>query len=241
MSELSITNLNVSVGNKPIVKDFSIEIKSGEIHALMGPNGSGKSTLSNALMGKAGYEITSGEFEIDGKDLLGIPTWKRAQAGLFLTMQYPVEVPGVSTYDVLSNALPDFSQKELLSKIDNLTSELNIDKSTLDRGINVDFSGGEKKRNETLQLSLLNTKFAIIDELDSGLDIDSLRKVSEKIKELVNDNKIGILLITHYKRILEVLKPDYVHIFSDGSIVKSGDYQLAEKLEEVGYSSFRSS
>lgn len=236
---LQVKNLYVSTDKKEILKGLNLTINPGEIHAIMGPNGSGKSSLSLALMGHPSYQITSGSIKLDGKDLTTLTPDKRAKLGLFLAMQYPVAVPGVSVFNLLRSANKNLeSQKVAALQFQKIVKKemknLKIDEKFLTRSINDGFSGGEKKKMETLQLSILRPKYAILDETDSGLDIDSLKTVSSGINNVFS-KKIGILLITHYQRILRYVKPNYVHILIDGKIVKTGDSQLAGEIEKTGY------
>ncbi|HSJ91802.1 MAG TPA: Fe-S cluster assembly ATPase SufC [Ilumatobacter sp.] len=242
MSTLEIRGLTTSVAGKQILNGVDLTVRSGEVHAVMGPNGAGKSTLSAAIMGKPGYEVVAGSVLLDGDDVLAMPAWRRAAAGLHLVMQYPTEVPGVTLDAVLSEALQTQGRS-----IDDLTAVLraeaariNFEERFLDRPLNVDLSGGEKKRNETLQLAVLRPKFAILDELDSGLDIDALRDCSRRVEDLSNDaeHPLGVIAITHYTRLLEVLRPDHVHILVKGRIVASGGPELADVLERDGYAAF---
>ena len=239
MSTLSIQNLAVVVGEQQILKGVDLEISSGQVHAVMGPNGAGKSTLSNVIMGKPGYQITSGSIELDGRDLSSLPTWERAQAGLFLAMQYPTEVPGVSVRETLELALRSRGADhiDVASRLDEEADQIGLPKELLERALNVDFSGGEKKRNETAQLAVLTPEIAVLDELDSGLDIDALRACAERIEAMTNDGRVG-LCIPHYHRLLDHLIADYVHILVDGQIVESGGPELAQELEDGGYSRF---
>ncbi|HIY86059.1 MAG TPA: Fe-S cluster assembly ATPase SufC [Candidatus Yaniella excrementavium] len=244
MSTLEIKDLHVSIdteqGEKEILKGVSLTIKSGETHALMGPNGSGKSTLAQAIAGHPSYTVTGGEILLDGEDVLEMEVDERAQAGLFLAMQYPVEVPGVSMSNFLRTAKTALDgeapairtwTKDVRSAMDNLEME----SSFATRNVNEGFSGGEKKRAEILQLELFKPKFAILDETDSGLDIDALRVVSAGVNRAQETNDMGSMLITHYTRILRYIKPDYVHVFVDGKIVDSGGEELADRLEDEGY------
>lgn len=242
MTTLSITNLSVTVGEQQILKGVDLEVSSGQVHAVMGPNGAGKSTLSNAIMGKAGYRITSGSIELDGQDLSVLATWERAQAGLFLAMQYPTEVPGVSVRETLQLALQarGLDQVDVEFRLDEEAQQIGLRKELLDRALNVDLSGGEKKRNETAQLAVLVPQIAVLDELDSGLDIDALRACAQRIEAMTNEG-LGVLCITHYHRLLDHLVADRVHILVDGQIVESGGPELAEELEADGYSRFTSS
>lgn len=239
MTVLSIKNLGVAVAEQQILHGVDLEVASGEVHAVMGPNGAGKSTLSNAIMGKAGYQITSGSLELDGQDLSPLPTWARAQAGLFLAMQYPTEVPGVSVRETLELALAERSSQEIdvQSRLLEEAEKIGLAKELLDRALNVDMSGGEKKRNETAQLAVLDPQIAVLDELDSGLDIDALRACAERI-EGMTEQGLGVLCITHYHRLLDYLPADHVHILVGGRIVESGGPELAVELEAEGYSRF---
>lgn len=237
---LHITDLHIQIEDTPIVRGVNLEIKPGEVHAIMGPNGSGKSTLANTLMGHPKYQITEGSIVIDGVDVTALGPEERAKAGLFLSMQYPPEIPGVTIQNFLRtayNALhPDKQvnpiefQKVLKSKM----SELKIDPEFARRHLNVGFSGGEKKRAEILQLALLDPTYALLDETDSGLDVDALRIVSEGINHFKNEKK-GVLLITHYNRILQYVQPDFVHIMRNGVIERTGGPELALEVEEKGY------
>ena len=230
MTTLEIKNLAVSVGGSQILNDVTLTIKSGEVHAVMGPNGAGKSTLSAALMGKPGYVVTGGSVKLDGVDVLALPTWQRATAGLHLIMQYPTEIPGVMLQDAMSAAL-DARERDttnLLSLISTEAKRISFDTELVDRAVNVDFSGGEKKRNETVQLAVLQPKIAILDELDSGLDIDALRDCAQRVEDATLEMNLGVLVITHYSRLFEQLKPDFVHILTNGRIAKSAGPELAD-------------
>ena len=243
MPTLEIRDLHVAVGDKEILRGVDLTVRGGETHAIMGPNGSGKSTLAYALAGHPKYTVTKGEVLLDGEDLLAMSVDERARAGLFLAMQYPVEVPGVSVSNFLRSAitairgeapkLRDF-RNELRSKMEALA----IDPSFAQRNVNEGFSGGEKKRHEILQLELINPKVAILDETDSGLDIDALRMVSGRINRFRSRGDTGVLLITHYTRILRYVAPDFVHVFAGGRIVEEGGPELAEKLEAEGYEAY---
>ena len=240
MTTLEIKNLAVSVGGSQILNDVTLTIKSGEVHAVMGPNGAGKSTLSAALMGKPGYVVTGGSVKLDGVDMLALPTWQRATAGLHLIMQYPTEIPGVMLQDAMSAAL-DARKRDttnLRSLIATEAKRISFDTDLVDRAVNVDFSGGEKKRNETVQLAVLQPKIAILDELDSGLDIDALRDCAQRVEDATREMKLGVLVITHYSRLFEQLKPDFVHILTNGRIVKSAGPELADELEVTGYAAY---
>lgn len=250
MSTLEIKNLCAQVAAadensepKQILKGVNLTIKSGETHAIMGPNGSGKSTLSYTIAGHPKYEVTGGQVLLDGEDLLEMEVDERARAGLFLAMQYPVEIPGVSMANFLRTAATAVrgeapKLRDWVKEVRQAQEELHIDKAFSERSVNEGFSGGEKKRHEILQLDLLKPKFAILDETDSGLDVDALRVVSEGINNYRDRNDGGVLLITHYKRILNYVRPDYVHVFADGKIVTSGGPELADELEEHGYDRF---
>jgi Fe-S cluster assembly ATP-binding protein len=240
MSTLEIRDLQVSVGSTQILNGITLTINSGEVHAVMGPNGAGKSTLSAAIMGKPGYEITGGSVTLDGQDVLAMPTWQRAVAGLHLVMQYPTEVPGVKLSEVLSEALTarHATLPNLNKTINEEAARISFDSELVNRAVNVDFSGGEKKRNETLQLAVLKPKIAILDELDSGLDIDALRDCAKRVEDATNETGMGALVITHYSRLFEELKPDFVHILAKGRIVKSGGPELADELERDGYAAY---
>jgi Fe-S cluster assembly ATP-binding protein len=238
---LSVKDLHVSIEEKEILKGFGIDVKGGEIHAIMGPNGTGKSTLASALMGHPNYEVTSGEATFNGEDLFEMEVDERARAGLFLAMQYPSEVSGVTNADFIRSAMnadrsedDQVSLMQFIRKIDDKMGMLEIDQSFQHRYLNEGFSGGEKKRNEILQLLMLEPKIAILDEIDSGLDIDALKVVAKGINELRSDD-FGCMIITHYQRLLNYIQPDYVHVMMQGRIVKSGGPELAQKLEEQGY------
>ncbi len=237
---LVIEGLRAGVAGREILRGVDLVVPSGEVHAVMGRNGSGKSTLSHVLMGKPGYEILGGRVTLGGVDLLSLPTWKRAQAGLFLAMQYPIEVPGVSLDDALAAAFAARGDDPALvhALVGAEAARIGFDEQFLTRPLNVDLSGGEKKRNETLQLAVLAPSFALLDELDSGLDVDALREVSRRIFELVQERGIGVLAITHYRRLLEELRPDAVHVLADGRIVASGGPELADELERTGYGEY---
>jgi Fe-S cluster assembly ATP-binding protein len=230
----------VSVAGNQILNGVNLTISSGEVHAVMGPNGAGKSTLSAAIMGKPGYVITGGSVTLDGVDMLALPTWQRAVAGLHLVMQYPTEVPGVKLNDTLAEALGARGRSiaTLDATIAKEAARINFDPELVQRPLNVDLSGGEKKRNETLQLALLEPKIAILDELDSGLDIDALRDCARRVEDATRETNLGALVITHYSRLFEELKPDFVHILAKGKIVKSGGPELADELERDGYAAF---
>lgn len=237
MSELIIEGLRAKVAGREILHGIDLTLRSGEVHAVMGPNGSGKSTLSHVLLGRPGYEVTGGRVLLDGVEMLGRPTWERAQAGLFLGMQYPIAVPGVSQEAVLEESFRA-GGRQVASVGALLASEavrVGLDPRLLTRSINVDLSGGERKRNETVQLAVLKPKFAILDEIDSGLDVDALRAVSRRVEAATTESELGVLAITHYTRLLKELRSDRVHVLSKGRIVKSGGPELADELERSGY------
>jgi Fe-S cluster assembly ATP-binding protein len=240
MSTLEIRDLVASVAGKTILNGITLTVSSGEVHAVMGPNGAGKSTLSAVVMGKPGYEVISGSVVLDGVDMLALPSWRRAQAGLHLVMQYPTEVPGVQLLDVMHHAFSarDMGTADLDARLHAEAERIGFDAALLERALNVDLSGGEKKRNETLQVAMLEPKIVILDELDSGLDIDALRDCAQRIEALTNEQNLGVLAITHYNRLLEVLRPDHVHILVKGRIVSSGGPELADQLEVDGYAAF---
>lgn len=239
MSTLKIDGLNASVGGKQILNGIDLTVSSGEVHAVMGPNGAGKSTLSAVIMGKPGYEVISGSVTLDGVDVLAMPTWRRAVAGLHLIMQYPTEVPGVSLQYALTEALKARGAltADLHERLESEAEAINFDPRFLDRPLNVDLSGGEKKRNETLQMAILQPKIAVLDELDSGLDIDALRDCARRVEQLTQEG-LGALVITHYSRLLVELRPDFVHVLAKGRIVKSGGAELVDELERDGYAAF---
>lgn len=244
MKMLEIKNLYATIDGKEILKGIDLTVNAGEVHAIMGPNGAGKSTLSNVLAGRDGYEITQGEIIFKGENLIDLEPEERAQRGVFLAFQYPVEIPGVSNIYLLKaalNAVRKYRGLDELDAIDFLTlvrskmELVKMDEQFLHRSVNEGFSGGEKKRNEILQMALLEPTLAILDETDSGLDIDALRIVSEGVNALRNSER-SMVMITHYQRLLDYIVPDYVHVLSDGRIVKSGDKDLAKELEKSGYS-----
>ena len=239
---LKIKNLEAAIDNKKILKGINLNIKPGEVHAIMGPNGSGKSTLANVLSGKNGYEI-KGEINYNGDNLSALSIEERAQKGIFLAFQYPLEIPGVSTNIFLKTSLNSVRKARGEKELDTLTflklikekaKELNIDEKFLSRQLNVGFSGGEKKKNEILQMKLLEPKLSILDETDSGLDIDALRVVADGVNSYKNKEN-AFLIITHYQRLLDYIKPDYIHVLSDGKIIKTGNADLGEQLEKTGY------
>lgn len=240
---LNIQNLHAKIDNKEILKGLNLSINAGEVHAIMGPNGSGKSTLANVLAGRDGYDVTKGEVDYEGKDLLELSPEERAWAGLFLAFQYPVEIPGVNNVYLLKAAVnavrkyrgePELDAVEFLGLIKEKMKIVKMKEDLLNRSVNEGFSGGEKKRNEIFQMAVLEPKLAILDETDSGLDIDALKIVSEGVNSLRNEER-AIILVTHYQRLLDYIKPDHVHVLSNGKIIKSGGPELALELEEKGY------
>jgi Fe-S cluster assembly ATP-binding protein len=237
VSTLRVSGLNAGIDRQEILRGVDLEVGSGEVHALMGPNGSGKSTLAHTLMGRDEYTVTSGSVTIDGVELLGMPTWQRAAAGLFVAMQYPVEVPGVRLEDLMVAAIrgrggdPD----GLHERLEKEARRLGVADEFLTRAVNDEFSGGEKKRLETLQLAVLEPKFAVLDEIDSGLDVDAMRDVARAVADMASVRGLGVLAITHYARLLTELRPDRVHVLMAGRIVGSGGPELADQLEAEGY------
>jgi Fe-S cluster assembly ATP-binding protein len=247
MSVLEITNLHVQVetdqGPKEILKGVDLTLNSDEIHAIMGPNGSGKSTLASSIAGHPAYEVTEGTVKLDGEEVLEMSVDERAKAGLFLAMQYPVEIPGVTLSNFLRTAKTAIdgeapALRGWLKEVRGSMENLRMGNEFLERNVNEGFSGGEKKRAEILQLELLKPKFAVLDETDSGLDVDALRIVSEGVNRVKGETGLGVLLITHYTRILRYIKPDFVHVFVDGRVAEEGGAELAEKLENEGYDSY---
>lgn len=240
---LKIIDLHASVDDKEILKGINLEVKPGEVHAIMGPNGAGKSTLSSVISGNENFEVTQGDILLEGESILEDAPEDRAHKGIFMSFQYPVEIPGVSVTNFIKTAInesrkarsqQEMPAKEMLQKIKEKAELLEIDKGFLSRSLNEGFSGGEKKRNEIFQMAMLEPKVAILDETDSGLDIDALRIVANGVNKLKNENN-AIIVITHYQRLLDYIVPDFVHVLSDGKIVKSGDKNLALELEEKGY------
>ena len=237
---LEIRNLHANAGDTQILNGINLTVRSGEVHAVMGPNGAGKSTLSAAIMGKPGYTVTEGSIMLNGSDIVAMPTWQRALAGLHLVMQYPTEIPGVGIDELLSEALTErgLDPAKLTARIAGEATRIGLDEALIHRAVNVDFSGGEKKRNETLQLAVLEPRIVVLDELDSGLDIDALRDCARRVEDLTNERNLGVLVITHYSRIFADLKPNFVHILAKGRIVASGGSELADQLERDGYEAF---
>ena len=240
---LTIKDLQVRIENKQILKGLDLAVNAGEVHAIMGPNGSGKSTLASVLAGRDGYDVTAGAVEYDGRDLFELSPEERARQGIFLAFQYPVEIPGVNNIYLLKAALnairahqgqPPLDAVEFLQVVRQKMQLVKMDESLLNRSVNEGFSGGEKKRNEIFQMAVLEPRLAILDETDSGLDIDALKTVAEGVNTLRNESR-AIVLVTHYQRLLNYIVPDYVHVLSDGKIIRSGDRGLAVELEEKGY------
>lgn len=243
---LKIENLTVSVSNKIILKDFNLEIKSGEIHAIMGPNGTGKSTLSKVIMGDSEYKIESGSIYYNNILLNDMPVDQRAKLGIFLSMQMPPEIEGVTLSDLLRTAVhnkegENFKLFEFIKKIDGIQEKLQMDNNMIHRSINVGSSGGERKKNEVLQMYMLNPSFVILDEIDSGLDVDSLKLIGESVMNYYKESKCSILVITHYERLLDYITPTHVHIMKNGSIILSGGVKLIKEIETNGYKNINSS
>jgi Fe-S cluster assembly ATP-binding protein len=240
VTTLRIAGLRAAAGGREILHGIDLTVSSGEVHAVMGPNGAGKSTLSGVVMGKPGYEVLGGAVTLDGRDVLAMEPWERAIAGLYLVMQYPTEVPGVRLEAALAEALlaRGLAIDGLTERLREEAARIGFDERFLERPLNVDLSGGEKKRNETLQLAVLAPRIAMLDELDSGLDIDALRACARRVEAATHDTGLGVLAITHYSRLLHELKPDHVHILVRGRIVASGGSELADQLERDGYAAF---
>jgi len=240
VTTLTVQGLRASAGGSEILQGIDLTVSSGEVHAVMGPNGAGKSTLSGVIMGKPGYEVLGGSVTLDGQDVLTMAPYERAVAGLYLAMQYPTEVPGVRLDAVLTEGLRARGRDtgDLLATLRSEAVRIGFDERFLDRPLNVDLSGGEKKRNETLQLAVLAPRIAILDELDSGLDVDALRACARRVEAATQEDDLGVLAITHYSRLLHELKPDHVHILVKGRIVASGGSELADQLEREGYEAF---
>ncbi|MEG2322579.1 MAG: Fe-S cluster assembly ATPase SufC [Bacilli bacterium] len=244
MHILKIKNLTVTIENKTILKNLNLEIKSGEIHAIMGPNGTGKSTLSKVIMGDTNYKIKEGFIYYDDVLLNDLTTDARARLGLFIGMQMPLEIEGVTNADLLRTAVnikdgQNFKLFNFIKELDNNIKNLKMEPDMIHRSLNMGFSGGERKKNEILQMYMLKPSFVILDEIDSGLDVDSLKIVGDKVMEYYNDNKPGLMVITHYQRLLNYIKPNFVHILKDGCIVKSGDFSLVKEIEENGYDNIK--
>ncbi|MBQ9318454.1 MAG: Fe-S cluster assembly ATPase SufC [Bacilli bacterium] len=240
MNTLKISDLSVSIDNKEILKNFNLEIKSGEIHVIMGPNGTGKSTLSKVIMGDNAYQITGGSIYYNEQLINDLKTDERARLGIFLGMQSPIEIEGVTNADLLRTAISgkdkdNFKLFEFIKELDKNVEKLHMDKDMIHRGVNLGFSGGERKKNEILQMYMLKPSIILLDEIDSGLDVDSLKLVGESILDYYKQTNCGILLVTHYQRLLDYIKPTHVHMMKDGHIIKSGDYQLVSEIEKNGY------
>ena len=240
--ELRIEGLRVGIPGREILRGVDLIVRSGEVHAVMGPNGSGKSTLAHVIMGRPGYEVLGGSITLDGVDLLALPTWERARAGLFIGMQHPIEVPGVSLATSLvaarATAGNGSAGDDIDARLRDEAARIGFDERFLDRPLNVDLSGGERKRNETLQLSVLRPRFAILDEIDSGLDVDALAAVARRVEEATEEWGLGVLAITHFRRLLNVLRADVVHVLSNGQIVATGGPELAEEVDRTGYAAY---
>ena len=238
---LSIKNLSVSVASKKVLNDFNLDIDDGSVHVIMGPNGIGKSTLSRVIMGDNNYKVSNGDIIFNGESIKKMPVDLRSRLGIFLVMQYPLEIDGVSNQDFLRTAISSHEGKKVglydfINRCEDAVNDLKMDKNLIHRSLNVGFSGGEKKKNEVLQLKLLKPKFIILDELDSGLDVDSLKVVASNIAKYKRENPdTSILIITHLTKILDYIKPNYVHVMANGEIVKTGDYSLAKEIEKEGY------
>lgn len=245
MNILKIENLTAKIGNKTILKDFNLEIKSGEIHAIMGPNGTGKSTLTKVIMGDPNYKITEGQIYFNDTKINELKVDQRARLGIFLGMQMPMEIEGVSNADFLRTALrsknENFKLFSFIKQLDKEVENLKMDKEMIHRGINEGFSGGERKKNEILQMHILKPEVVMLDEIDSGLDVDSLKIVGNSVMDYFNEEKPAILLVTHYQRLLDYIKPDFIHIMMDGKIIKSGDATLVKVVEEEGYDKIKKS
>lgn len=239
-SVLEISDLRAAIGDTEIITGLDLTVRSGEVHAIMGPNGSGKSTLSHVLMGRPGYTVLGGSVRLGGVELLDLPTWERSQAGLFLALQYPTEVPGVRVRDLFeaSFAAAGRDTDQIPALVGAEAEAIGFGEQFLDRALNVDLSGGEKKRNETLQLGVLAPRFAILDELDSGLDVDALRMCARRIEQATDRSGLGVIAITHYSRLFSELRPDVVHVFAGGTIAETGGPELADRLEDEGYAAW---
>ncbi len=251
MSVLEVEALHASAGTREVVRGVDLTVRSGEVHVVMGPNGSGKSTLAHALMGRPGTTVTSGSIRIDGKELVGLPAWRRAKAGLFLALQQPIEVPGVLLEAAMEEALSGPAgdaggdpagaaeiPAEIPARLREEAAAIGFDERFLARPLNVDLSGGERKRNEVVQLGVLRPKFAVLDEIDSGLDVDAVRAVARRIERATSEWGLGVVAVTHFHRLLRELRADTVHVLVDGRLVKSGGPELAEDLERTGYRAY---
>lgn len=237
---LTIEGLRASAGGKEVLHGVDLEVRAGEVHAVMGPNGSGKSTLAHALMGRPGTQVTAGRVAIDGVDLLDLATWQRARAGLFVALQQPVEVPGVKMESFMAEALDLLSTDhgDLAERLAAEARRIGLNRTLLERPVNVDLSGGERKRNETVQLGVLRPRFAVLDEIDSGLDVDALRAVARRVEDATAEWGLGVLAVTHFPRLLAELRADRVHVLVAGQVVASGGSELAEELESSGYQAY---
>ncbi len=246
MHNLKINNLSVSIGDKKILDNFNLEIKSGEVHTIMGPNGIGKSTLLKVIMGDDTYTITNGDILFDDESILDKTVDERANIGIFLGLQTPIEIEGVSNADFLRTACStknknNFKLMHFIKELESNSDKLKLNKDFIHRDLNIGFSGGEKKKNEILQMYMLKPSIVLLDEIDSGLDVDSLKIVGDNVTEYKKESNCGILLITHYQRLLDYIKPDFVHIMVDGKIVKTGDYKLVKYIEDNGYNEYMDS
>lgn len=246
MSVFEVDGLHASAGTREVVKGVDLTVRSGEVHVVMGPNGSGKSTLAHALMGRPGTSVTAGSIRLDGVELVGTPSWKRAREGLFLALQQPIEVPGVLLEAALTEALAgrgdhgDHGEQSIDDRLKQEAAAIGFDERFLRRPLNVDLSGGERKRNEVLQLGVLRPKFCVLDEIDSGLDVDAVRAVSGRIERATSEWGLGVIAVTHFHRLLRELRADKVHVLVDGRIVATGGPELAEELERTGYGAYES-
>jgi Fe-S cluster assembly ATP-binding protein len=238
MSLLEVEDLHASAGGREIVRGVDLRVAGGEVHVVMGPNGSGKSTLAHALMGRPGTTVTSGSIRVDGTELVGLPAWRRARAGLFLALQQPIEVPGVLVEAALEEAVGEDAAGEVPRRLREEAGAIGFDERFLQRALNVDLSGGERKRNEVVQLGVLRPKFAVLDEIDSGLDVDAVRAVARRIERATSEWGLGVLAVTHFHRLLRELRADRVHVLVGGRLVASGGPELAEELERTGYGAY---
>lgn len=244
--DIQIKDLTVKIKNKIVLKDFDLDIKKDEIHVIMGPNGVGKSTLTKVIMGSEDYEVVKGDILVNNKSILNLTTDERARLGIFLSFQNPIDVEGVTNQEFIRMAMNERREVpiglyDFIKELEKNYNDLKLNKEMMHRFINQNFSGGEKKKNEIIQLKTLKPEFIMLDELDSGLDVDSLKLVCENVKDYIKETKASVLLITHYNKILEYLKPDYIHVLIDGKIVTTGDHTLAKKIEEKGYKIFENS
>ena len=238
VSLLEVTGLHASAGSREVVRGVDLVVGGGEVHVVMGPNGSGKSTLAHALMGRPGTTVTAGSIRIDGTELVGLPAWRRAQEGLFLALQQPIEVPGVLLESALAEAMRGTGVSEVPARLAAEAAAIGFDERFLQRPLNVDLSGGERKRNEVVQLGVLRPKFAVLDEIDSGLDVDAVRTVAQRIERATSEWGLGVVAVTHFHRLLRELRADRVHVMVDGRLVTSGGPELAEELERTGYRAY---